>query len=400
MRVNFSEKGNGQIDILSYFSQEELALIESKLRNYTGMATFLVDASGKSLTRKFDFNSICEKFRKDPKTKEACLVSENVAMAHVSTTRETCIYIAPCGQLTICTPIFWEERFMGCVFLGQALCKDMPENHNLISYIPKKEYFDQQVNLVKDKLDSLQTISYSECVKYGQMVEMIYELLCETKIRQIAAENDARDIFECDMTVRKSQQKIDKALNADNYWDLIEVVGKETNMIFDMLPSSNEKIEAVVQQNLNSMDEKTKKQFPLDTYSLRSSNDLEWWMQLLLEYRFEQKVIRQYPIMNDIFEYINENISDDITLASIVEACDISQGYLSKLFRNQYSMTVTEYIHVRKCLLAKKMAMTTDQSAADISFALGYNEPSYFSKIFRKYMKIGFKEYRSKKIYT
>ena len=46
--------------------------------------------------------------------------------------------------------------------------------------------------------------------------------------------------------------------------------------------------------------------------------------------------------------------------------------------------------------LAKGYFYFTEDSIADVAFRLGYNESSYFSKVFKKYEKMTVKEYKNK----
>ncbi len=57
-------------------------------------------------------------------------------------------------------------------------------------------------------------------------------------------------------------------------------------------------------------------------------------------------------------------------------------------------MSVTEYLHLKKMHLAKGYFYFTEDSIAEVAFRLGYNESSYFSKVFKKYEKMTVKEYK------
>lgn len=51
---------------------------------------------------------------------------------------------------------------------------------------------------------------------------------------------------------------------------------------------------------------------------------------------------------------------------------------------------------MKKMHLAKGYFYFTEDSIADVAFRLGYNESSYFSKVFKKYEKMTVKEYKNK----
>ena len=67
---------------------------------------------------------------------------------------------------------------------------------------------------------------------------------------------------------------------------------------------------------------------------------------------------------------------------------------MSRIFREQFHVSVTEYLHLKKMHLAKGYFYFTEDSIAEVAFRLGYNESSYFSKVFKKYEKMTVKEYK------
>lgn len=134
--------------------------------------------------------------------------------------------------------------------------------------------------------------------------------------------------------------------------------------------------------------------FPINEGLILDCKASELWLFRVMNYLFCQNSISRYPLLDNIFKYISNHIREDITLNSIIENCAISQGYLSRIFREQFNVSVTEYLHMRKMHLAKGYFYFTEHSIAEVAFRLGYNESSYFSKVFKKYEKMTVKEYK------
>ncbi|MBU5669767.1 response regulator [Peptoniphilus sp. MSJ-1] len=118
------------------------------------------------------------------------------------------------------------------------------------------------------------------------------------------------------------------------------------------------------------------------------------WIFKVVEYYFKRKSITKYPILKDVLSYIDNNIDKNISLSDVVKGCNISQGYLSRLFKSEYSMTVVNFIHLKKVNFAKELILVKNQSVSDVAFNLGYNESGYFSKIFKKYEKVTVEQFR------
>ena len=85
-----------------------------------------------------------------------------------------------------------------------------------------------------------------------------------------------------------------------------------------------------------------------------------------------------------IIKYINEHITEPISLNTVSNYVNLSKEYTSYIFKNETGKTVTEYINERKLFIAKEMVLGTNYSLVSISERLGYDNYSYFSKMFKK----------------
>lgn len=135
--------------------------------------------------------------------------------------------------------------------------------------------------------------------------------------------------------------------------------------------------------------------FPLNEGLILDRMTTELWLFRVMDYVFQKNSINRYPLLHNVFLYIENNIKTDISLNKIIENCAISQGYLSRIFKEQFQVSVMEYLHMRKICLAKGYFYFTDDSIAEVAFRLGYNESSYFSKVFKKYENMTVKQYKN-----
>lgn len=135
--------------------------------------------------------------------------------------------------------------------------------------------------------------------------------------------------------------------------------------------------------------------FPLNEGLIEESMTTELWLFRVLDYIFQKNSSNRYPLLHNVFLYIENNIKSEISLNKIIENCAISQGYLSRIFKEQFQVSVMEYLHMRKIYLAKGYFYFTDDSIAEVAFRLGYNESSYFSKVFKKYENMTVKQYKA-----
>lgn len=111
----------------------------------------------------------------------------------------------------------------------------------------------------------------------------------------------------------------------------------------------------------------------------------EAFFHLLTQEIYRLQLLSKYPQFNVILSYIHKNIDKDVTLNEISELCNMSQGYITRIFKRYYGIGVVSYAHLIKIIWAKLYLACSELSISDISYSLGYNDPGYFGKVFKKY---------------
>lgn len=96
----------------------------------------------------------------------------------------------------------------------------------------------------------------------------------------------------------------------------------------------------------------------------------------------------------DIIEYINQNIDKKITLSSLAEEVNMNESYVSRLFKNETGTNIVNYINMIKMEKAKDLLRQPDMIVKDVANALGFEEQSYFNRMFKKYFGLNPKEYK------
>ena len=92
-------------------------------------------------------------------------------------------------------------------------------------------------------------------------------------------------------------------------------------------------------------------------------------------------------------EYVRENYGEKLTLAAIASKIGISQGYLSSVFKKQTGGNLNDYINQMKIEKAKELLEKLEYMMYEISDMLGFENPYYFSKVFKKLTGITPSEY-------
>lgn len=178
---------------------------------------------------------------------------------------------------------------------------------------------------------------------------------------------------------------------------IVDEICSDTGEDSELLKSTFMKLGQSLINLLEWLDEgqtKCEELFPMTKVLFSEKKSLEFWLFNVMNYVFQQLSIKKYKVLKNVFNYIDENIKKDIGLNEIVDHCNISQGYLSRIFMQQMNVSVIEYLHMRKLTLAKAYFSFTDLNIIDVAFRLGYNESSYFSKVFKKYEHVTVFQYK------
>lgn len=95
-------------------------------------------------------------------------------------------------------------------------------------------------------------------------------------------------------------------------------------------------------------------------------------------------------------KYIVNNYADsELTLNSVAEELHVSAVYLSLLFKKTKQITFSDFLSETRMEAARKLAEHTGLKAYEIGERVGYQNPNYFSCLFKKKFHTSISEYRS-----
>ena len=93
----------------------------------------------------------------------------------------------------------------------------------------------------------------------------------------------------------------------------------------------------------------------------------------------------QVPQLRKVFDFIEANYHQPITLSSVAQAVGYSSAYLTDLVRRQTGQTVNRWIIERRMAAACALLLETDHSVEKIAAEIGYQNPGHFFRQFRQY---------------
>jgi AraC family transcriptional regulator of arabinose operon len=96
-----------------------------------------------------------------------------------------------------------------------------------------------------------------------------------------------------------------------------------------------------------------------------------------------------------IIEYMHSRISEPVRLKEFASKAGLSVSYFSELFREQVHQSPLSYFTQIKIRAACRLLDLTGKPVKVVAMETGYNDPYYFSRVFKKIMGISPGKYRA-----
>lgn len=88
--------------------------------------------------------------------------------------------------------------------------------------------------------------------------------------------------------------------------------------------------------------------------------------------------------LNRVIDYIEEHLTDEISLESVADYARVSDFHLRKVFFYLSGMTLSEYIKNRRLSEANKDLLAGER-IIDVAFKYGYESTDGFTRAFKKW---------------
>ena len=118
-------------------------------------------------------------------------------------------------------------------------------------------------------------------------------------------------------------------------------------------------------------------------------------LRLAAEQKRENAAKKHERIIASVKEYIENNYSKKITLDDVAGNVFISPSYLSKLIKAHTGHSFRRLVNMARIAEAVRQLENTDKNLSEIAFATGFEDHSYFTKVFYKHMQMNPSDYRN-----
>ena len=98
--------------------------------------------------------------------------------------------------------------------------------------------------------------------------------------------------------------------------------------------------------------------------------------------------------INHVLELIENQYAKPLTLIEVADKLHLSPVYLGSLFKQEVNASFAKYLNEYRIAKAIELLQKTDEDVSQIAIQVGYQNTSYFFRIFKQHTKMSPKEYR------
>ncbi|MFP4211152.1 MAG: response regulator transcription factor [Alkalispirochaeta sp.] len=140
----------------------------------------------------------------------------------------------------------------------------------------------------------------------------------------------------------------------------------------------------------------------LDISGFETRREVDAWAHRVLRRLVEEQTRHageHWPlVLKQAVRFIDTHFAEPLQLTSVAEHCEVSPGYLSRLFAEHIGVSFNDHLNTVRLDTAERMLTEADRPVKEIAYEVGYQDPNYFSRIFKKFKGVSPSRYVRKEV--
>lgn len=91
------------------------------------------------------------------------------------------------------------------------------------------------------------------------------------------------------------------------------------------------------------------------------------------------------PYIAQLLIYLDEHLTEPIAIADAAEVLHLNPQYLMRIFKKEMGCSILQYITSKRIALAQRCLEETDIPVVDVALQCGFDNYSYFTRIFKRF---------------
>lgn len=317
---------NEHLSLNKIIDLDKWSKLQDSLSQVTKAAIILVDYKGNPVTHHSGCQEFCKKVRTDETLLKYCKKCDARGGLEGVLNNKPYIYLCHFNIVDIAIPITIEGKYLGALMAGQIKLKDDHPLEKVVHIQKQKGYGFLESH--KEAYDSLPIMTYESVEAIGNLLENLLKYIID--------------------------EALEKHLLADLY-------GKSSGEVFKDQPLD--------------LIHKAKKDLSNAIIHAHVSDPSQ----------NQEERLKVSGLLKPAIDYIYDHKSEQVSAQKASELCHLSVSYFSRLFVKETGQKYSLFMPQLKVQWAKKCLEETEMSITEISDGLGYQEPGYFIKVFKKY---------------
>ena len=105
---------------------------------------------------------------------------------------------------------------------------------------------------------------------------------------------------------------------------------------------------------------------------------------LSLEFHKKKITAQHYASIHKGIMYLEQNLNSNVSISELAAMCHVSETCFRRLFKEYSGMSPKQYVIHHKISKAQMLLESGSASVADVAAFLGFDDPSYFSRLYKK----------------
>ncbi len=135
-----------------------------------------------------------------------------------------------------------------------------------------------------------------------------------------------------------------------------------------------------------------------EIHTFRTVEQLATWLAKIMsrfsDCVFDLRDVKHVDVIYKALEYIKKNYMNKISLTEVAQVSNISASYFSKIFKEEMGTNFNNYLNEVRVNMSKRLLIDDSIPLVDVAFMSGFEDQSYYSKVFKKITGISPGKYR------
>ena len=331
------------------------------------------------------FNSICAHCSANCGNEKKCAFLHMDAVNKARQLGGSYIYVCPAGLVFWTSPFYSGERFAGALFSGGV--QGSEKNSDRVKALA------QMMLICADQISGMSFVQKSVKSQLSRK-NRVYASVCEETVNEEQETENSAYPLDMERMLLACLRRGDKVEGQKILVNLLKTLYREVKNNFPAFRLKAMEL-AVLLSRAASDPEDIKDNSALDTTNrclkkIEESSTLQEITDVLSSITermsgmiFSFHGVRHFSALRKAERYIWDNYTRKLSLKEIAEASGLSAPYFSTVFKEEMGENLSNYLNRLRVEKAAAMLITTDLPISGIATACGFEDQSWFSKIFK-----------------